>query len=70
MKPNTCLMPEPVRRSEAEIYRSIRDRMVRSHCDRKAEAHKCCGAITITRTDITLSCRLCGDARNILPSEE
>lgn len=70
MKPNTCDMPTPARRSEAEIYRSIRDRMVRSHCDRKAAAHQCCGAITITRTDITLNCRLCGDVRSILPVEE
>ena len=70
MKPAICNMPEPVRRSEAEIYRSIRDRMIRSHCDRKAAAHKCCGAITITRSEITLSCRLCGDARSLMPSAE
>jgi hypothetical protein len=70
MKPIACHMPEPAPRSETEIYRSLRDRMVRSHCDRKAEAHKCAGAITITLTDITLNCRLCGDLRRTLPAVE
>lgn len=70
MKPNACLMPKPAPRSEAEIYRSIRDVVIRSHCERKAEAHQCAGAVTITRTDITLNCRLCGDLRQTLESAE
>ncbi|MCJ2022124.1 hypothetical protein MKK84_32780 [Methylobacterium sp. E-065] len=68
MKPNACHMPEPAPRSEAEIYRSIRDVVIRSHCKRKVGAHQCAGAITITRTDITLNCRLCGDLRQTLAS--
>jgi len=70
MKPNACHMPAPARRSEAEIYRSLRDTLIRSHCERKAGAHQCSGAITITRTDITLNCRLCGDLRQTLVSAE
>jgi hypothetical protein len=70
MKPNACHMPEPAPRSEAEIYRSIRKTLIRSHCARKGETHRCCGAITITRTDITMNCRLCGDLRQTLPAPE
>lgn len=70
MKPNACHMPAPAPRSEAEIYRSIRDTLIRSHCARTGEAHRCCGAITITRTDITMNCRLCGDLRQTLASAE
>lgn len=70
MRPNACHMPKPAPRSEAEIYRSIRDLLIGSHCERKAEAHQCAGAITITRSDITLNCRLCGDLRQTLASAE
>lgn len=64
MKANCCLMPSPAPRREADIYRSLRDTLIRSHCSAKRD-HKCCG-ITITRTDITMNCRLCGDSRQII----
>lgn len=70
MKPNSCHMPAPAPRNEAEIYRAIRDLMVRAHCAQKAPTHECCGAITLTRTDVTLNCSLCGDLRQTLPAAE
>ena len=70
MKPNACQMPAPAPRFEAECYRSIRDEVIRSHCERENEAHRCCGAITITRADIILDCRLRGDLRQTLASAE
>jgi len=62
---NSCDMPEPAKRSEAEIYTGIRNTMIRVHCAAK-RAHNCCGAITITRNHITMNCPLCGDARQLL----
>jgi hypothetical protein len=67
--PKICDVPTPVKRAEAEIYRSLRDRLVHMHCDRKDHGHRCAGAITITATDITLQCKLCGDCRRTLQSD-
>lgn len=61
----SCSMPTPVKRSESEIYRGIRDTLIKAHCEAK-RAHKCCGKITIDRDYITFNCPLCGDARQIL----
>jgi hypothetical protein len=58
--PNACEMPTPAR--DAEIYRGIRDVMIKAHCA-AGRAHKCCGEITITARHITFACNLCGDAR-------
>lgn len=63
---NICKMPTPARMREAEIYASLRDTIVRAHCADKRPAHRCAGKITITRTDITLQCPRCGDARQII----
>jgi hypothetical protein len=66
MKPHACKVPEPAPRTEAAIYRSFRDLMIKAHCVRKTEAHRCQGAITITADSITFNCRLCGDLRQIV----
>ena len=62
-----CEMPTPAPRTEAEIYRSMRDLIVKAHCakDRSA-AHPCAGVITITAKHITMQCKLCGDARKTI----
>lgn len=65
---DSCTMPGPAHRTEAEIYRGIRDTIIRSHCD-AGRAHRCCGSVTITRDTITLSCPLCGDTRKIITAE-
>jgi predicted RNA-binding Zn-ribbon protein involved in translation (DUF1610 family) len=62
---NSCTMPTPCKPKEAEIYRGIRDMLIRTHCEAK-RAHKCCGKITIDRDHITFNCPLCGDARQTL----
>jgi hypothetical protein len=67
--PKQCDMPTPVSKAEAEIYKGMRDLMVRQHCDRKDHGHRCAGAITITATDITLQCKLCGDCRRTIQSD-
>ncbi len=63
---NSCLTPTPVRAKEAEVYTSIRDTVVRAHCAAKRPSHRCCGKITLTRTDMTLNCPLCGDAKSLI----
>lgn len=68
MRANCCEMPRPARQREAKLYRSIRDVMIRSHCE-AARGHQCCGAITITRDTITLNCKLCGDLRRTIDHE-
>jgi hypothetical protein len=62
---NSCTMPTPAKRSESKIYRSLRDTLIRAHCEAK-RAHNCCGKITIDRDHITFNCPLCGDARQII----
>lgn len=64
-----CLMPSPAKPSEATIYRRMRDVMIRSHCERGAEAHKCVGAITLTRDAIVLNCPICGDSKSLIGDE-
>lgn len=61
-----CEMPTKARRVEADIYRGIRDTLVRAHCVRESREHPCAGAITITSKHITMNCKLCGDARQII----
>lgn len=63
---NGCNMPKPAPKRDAAIYASMRDLMVRAHCADKRPAHRCAGAITITRTDIMFQCPRCGDARQII----
>ena len=65
---NACHVPEPAPDRMVEIYRRMRDVMVKQHCDAKRD-HLCCGAITITRDDVTLNCPLCGDCRQLLEPE-
>jgi predicted RNA-binding Zn-ribbon protein involved in translation (DUF1610 family) len=61
-------MPAPAKPAEQEIYRGIRDRLIKAHCEAK-RAHNCCGKITIDREHITFNCPLCGDARQIIRPE-
>lgn len=63
---NCCDMPKPAPRDEAEIYRSLRDRLVKAHCADRRPAHKCAGLITIDRESITFQCPRCGDAKQTL----
>ena len=67
---NCCDMPSPAPRVEAEIYRSLREGIVRAHCADKRPAHKCAGTITIDRETITFQCPRCGDARQTLTEPE
>ena len=61
-----CEMPTPAPRTEAEIYRGIRDQLIGAHCANKDRNHPCCGAITITARHVTMNCKLCGDARQVI----
>lgn len=61
-----CRMPAPARRKEATLMTKIRDLVVKGHCADKRPAHKCCGAVTITRDAIVLQCPRCGDAKKII----
>lgn len=63
---NCCDMPKPASRSESEIYRHLRDLLVRAHCADKRPSHKCAGLITIDRATITFQCPRCGDARKTI----
>lgn len=63
---NCCHVPTPAKRSDAEIYESLRGRLIKAHCAAGRGSHHCCGRITIDRTSITLQCPLCGDARNLI----
>lgn len=69
---DSCLVPKPVSPDEAKIYASLRDVVVRSHCAAGRSSHLCCGAITMTRSDMTLNCPLCGDAKSLIahPKDE
>lgn len=67
---NSCTMPTSATRSESEIYRSIRDRLIKAHCADKRPAHRCAGLITIDREHITFQCPRCGDARQLIQPEE
>lgn len=68
MKVNICDIPAPAPRDEATIYRSLRDTLIRTHCEAKRD-HLCCGKITIDREHVTFNCPLCGDVRQIIPEE-
>lgn len=61
-----CEMPKKASRTEAEIYRGIRDLLMRAHCANDQRTHPCAGSITITSKHITMNCKLCGDARQII----
>lgn len=63
-KVNSCLVPKPSK--DAAVYTRLRDALIKAHCENERGAHKCCGAITLTRTSITLTCPLCGDHRSLL----
>lgn len=67
---NACHMPAPEEPKMADIYRKIRETLVRSHCVDEREHHRCAGAITITRDTITLNCPRCGDVRKTLEQAE
>jgi hypothetical protein len=68
---NSCTMPTPATRKESELYRLMRDRLIKAHCADKRPAHRCAGKITIDREHITFQCPRCGDARQlILPEGE
>lgn len=67
---NCCNMPKPASKRATKIYDSIRELMIRAHCADKRPAHKCAGAVTITRDTITLNCPRCGDARSTLPKAD
>lgn len=62
---NACDVAQPAPEREANVYRHLRDSLVRVHCSAK-RGHKCCGRITIDREHITLNCPLCGDARQLI----
>jgi predicted RNA-binding Zn-ribbon protein involved in translation (DUF1610 family) len=66
---NSCHIATPATRTDSDIYRSIRDRIIKAHCADKREAHKCAGKITIDREHITFQCPRCGDARNLIRPE-
>lgn len=59
---NACLMPTQADETEQRIYRKF----LEVHCDQKGDGHECRGAVTITRSAITLKCPLCGDSRKTL----
>lgn len=64
---NACDMLEPVSEAEREVYRGIRDTIIKAHCSApKDKKHRCLGSITITHNTITMICPLCGDSRGIL----
>lgn len=67
-RPTGCRWPpREVPASEATIYEKLRARIVNAHCAAGRGAHQCCGRITLDRQHVTLSCRLCGDARLNMP---
>lgn len=61
----TCEVPMPAPRIEAEIYRGIRDTLVRAHCAKKGQ-HECQGSVTLCARAITMRCKLCGDSRQTI----
>lgn len=61
-----CLMPEKAPPKEAQIYRGMRDVIIKAHCADKRPSHKCCGRITIEAKTITFQCPRCGDSRLII----
>lgn len=61
-----CHMPTPCDPREAKVYKGFRELVVRSHCADGRPAHRCAGAITITRDNITLNCPRCGDLRKTI----
>ena len=64
VEPTGCRWPpRKAPDSETAIYERLRERIVSAHCAADRGAHQCCGKITLDRQHITLSCRLCGDAR-------
>lgn len=66
--PDHCLIPGEVDNDrEADLYRRIRDTLLRAHCDDGRDEHRCVGRITLDRDGITLNCARCGDARQLLP---
>lgn len=66
LKANYCHMPEPAPRDEAEIYRHMRDLLIRAHCGDSRPTHRCAGEITIARDHITFQCPRCGDLRQTI----
>lgn len=66
---NSCEMPTPAPRNEAQIYRHLRDTLVRAHCADSRPVHRCAGLITIARDHITFQCSRCGDARKTVTDE-
>lgn len=44
----------------------LAEAMRQSHCDRKTQAHKCVGVMTVSRGQLCLNCELCGDDRHTL----
>lgn len=63
---NCCHMPAPEEPKMATIYANMRKAIVKAHCADARPAHRCAGAITITRDTITLNCPRCGDIRKTL----
>lgn len=61
-KTNCCLMPDPISEPERDLWKALHT----LKCDRKRESHQCRGTITITATDVTLQCPVCGDSRSTL----
>ncbi len=62
-----CKMPEPVENpKEAQLYRMIRDRIVKMHCADKRPSHRCAGTVSIDRTSIVLDCPRCGSHKALL----
>lgn len=70
IRANACRMPKPASRREAEIYRTFRELIVKTHCADDRPAHRCAGTISIDRATITMSCPRCGDLRQIIEKEK
>src|SRR4051794_5714143 len=63
---NCCHMPKPVTAAGAEVYRKIRDTLMRAHCADSRPAHRCAGEVTLDCNSITLHCPRCGDSKGII----
>lgn len=67
-KVTICLIAQPAPAAEATIYRRLRDLLIKTHCSAE-RAHKCCGAITITRDCVLFQCPACGDFKQTIVSD-
>lgn len=57
---DTGLLDDIAVASDNQSDHSPEERLRRSHCERRNEAHECLGSITITPRGYELSCPLCG----------